>query len=229
MREVKQRIGNITSSNVSKLMGSNKPKETYLKELIMERKLGRSLTTESNARPLTWGLLLEKYVLAKEEMLKYKYTSTDTIGHEVVDYWYGTPDGVTEDSVIDIKCPYTLKSFCELVAIIESKSISYFKDEKPEYYWQLVSNAILTGKQYAELIVFCPYYSELDAIIELPNNDNYVPIQDMYKYKWVAFALPEELPYILDNGFYKNLNTFRFEVPETDIEILTETILNIKI
>jgi len=216
------RIGNISSSNIHKLMGAKKPKETYLTELSYERRLKRSLSNEATARPLSWGHLLEGIVF-NQLGLEYSLVSDETIKHTEIDYWCGSPDGYTKDSVIDIKCPFTLKSFVELVDI---KTIKQLKDIKPEYYWQLVSNSILLDKQFAELIVYCPYFDDLGLVKHQAQNVN---AEDLYKYYWLASATDDEIPFILKDSEFKDINIFKFEVPNEDKQLLTETIKNIKL
>ena len=216
------RIGNISSSNIHKIMGSPKPKNTYLTELAYERRLGRSLSNEVSSKPTSWGHLLEGIVF-NQLGLEYSLVSDETIKHAEIDYWCGSPDGYTKTSVIDIKCPFTLKSFVELVDI---KTIKDLKSEKPEYYWQLVSNSILLDKQFAELIVYCPYFEDLGLIKHQAQNVN---AEDLYKYYWLASASDEEIPFILPDSEFKDLNIFKFEVPTEDKQLLTETIKQIKI
>lgn len=203
--------------------------KTYISETNMERRLGRSLTDESSARPLTWGKLLEARV---NDLLGLEYTmcSTETIVHPDVLYWAGSPDVTKNDTVGDVKCPMTLKSFCQLVdplynGLTGIEAMNEIRDthkDGDKFYWQLVSNAILTNKPFAELIVYMPYLSELDAIKLMAQN---VQGDQMGKHYWIAMAQEEELPYILDGGYYKNLNIIRFEVPEADKKLLTECVL----
>jgi hypothetical protein len=218
----KNRIGNISSSQIYRLMGSKKPKETYLTELSYARRLGRSLTNETTSKPTSWGLLLEGIAFNRLGF-EYSLVSDETIRHPEFDYWVGSPDGYTNDSVIDIKCPFTLKSFVELVDI---QDIDTFKYDCPEYYWQLVSNAILLDKQFAELIVYCPYEDDLGLIKHQAQN---VDAQDLYKYYWLGSATNEELPYLIPGEEFKDLNIFKFEVPQEDKDLLTETIKQIKL
>lgn len=227
------RIGRFTSSNIAALMsvakdkiGFGKPALTYIAEKNMERRLGRSLSIESNAHALTWGRLVEKRafdILGTE----YKLCSADTLVHEdnsVAPFWAGSPDLVKYDeggTVVDIKCPITLKSFCQFA---DCKTIEQIREEHPDgedYYWQLVSNAILTKSKYAELIVYCPYKSELQEIRDMAANYD----GDQTKMFWIDRSADEDLPYLLDGGYYKNINTFRFEVPYQDILLLTEKVL----
>jgi hypothetical protein len=231
------RIGNFTSSEIvaltttgKNIYGFGKPALTYIEECNMERRLGRSITKEESAKPLTWGKLLEKRVF---ELLgtQYKESAQETILHPLINYWAGSPDGLKFDegqTVYDIKCPITLKSFCQLVdgCYMEIKGremidrIKDFHKDGEKYYWQLVSNAILTDSKYAELIVYAPLQSELDAIRDEVNNYN----GDANKVAWVRWSQDNELPYLNDGGYYKNLNIIRFEVPQADKDFLTERV-----
>lgn len=237
------RCGNFTSSEIAALMtdgtakGSmGKPAYTYIEECILERKLGRSIDTETNARPLSWGNLVESRVF---DLLgiDYKLSSKETIVHPDFDCWSGTPDANKFDeggTIVDIKCPITLKSFCKLVEPIYNgltgqKLIEHIRKNYmigtqktgEKYYWQLVSNAILTGSKYAELIAYCPYKSELDSIRELIQKGDG---EMQSKYGWINWASDDELPWLPDGGYYKNLNVIRFEVPEPDKTLLTERV-----
>jgi hypothetical protein len=193
---------------------------TYIQECNWERKLGRSITIESDAKPLTWGKLVERRAF---DLLgiEYRLCSDETIAHNDIDCWYGSPDVETIDSIGDIKSPITLKSFLQLVDPLYNglsglSVINKIRDNHKDgdkYYYQLVSNAILKNKNYAELIIYLPYKSELDIIRELAFN---LDSPRQHKYKWIGFADDDELPWIPDGGFYKNLNIIRFEVPESD-------------
>jgi hypothetical protein len=256
----KLRIGNFTSSeNVALLnMGSREMTEqeladhkkqfpkskkknieswpgkaaiTYIEETNMERRLGRSLTDEVNARPLIWGKLLESRVFDLLG-LEYILTSQDTKIHPEIPYWAGSKDGIKMDegvTVMDIKCPMTLKSFCQLVQPLydgltgmDAMNVIREKHKDGEkYYWQLVSNACIDGAQFAELIVYVPYLSELADIRLMAHN---VPGDQASKHYWIAMANDDDLPYLLDEGYYKNINIIRFEVPEADKELLTQRV-----
>jgi len=84
------------------------------------------------------------------------------------------------------------------------------------YYFQLVSNACIDDCRFAELIVYMPYKSELAQIRQLAERS-----ETPEKYYWLTKADDEDLPYLIDGGYYKNLNIIRFAVPETDKEFLT--------
>lgn len=237
------RIGNFTSSEIVALTTSPKTKKdkengvvfgvkgyTYIQECKYERNLGRSVTTEINAKPLTWGKVLEKRVF---QLLPFNYTicSAETTVHETIKCWAGSSDGVSlyinleSESITECKCPYTLKSFCDLVQPIYDghdgiEAINIIRKthkDGEKYYWQMVSNAIINKTKTAELIVYMPYKAEIDEIKKEVDGD-----PNCY---YITNALEEELPYLPDNGYYKNMNKIMFDVPQEDIDFLTTRVL----
>jgi hypothetical protein len=218
------RIGAYTSSNIWKLTkrdrkgsGWGAPALSYIDEVNMERRLGRPISTEADARALSWGKLLEPIAF---ERLDFDYTlhSQETLVHPDFTCWAGSPDGSKHNTVIDIKCPITLKSFCCLVDCINIERVRENHPDGEKYYWQLVSNTILTGNEWAELIVFMPYQSELSEVK--------IYALDADGCGWIANAEDESLPYLIEGGYYKNINTIEFEVPQSDKDFLTECVSN---
>lgn len=220
------RVGRFTSSEIWKLTkkdrtgkGFGSPALTYIQEKKYERKLGRSLSTEVDARPLTWGKLNEAKAF---ELLgiEYQLVSDKTITHkDYPDYWSGSPDAVKDGVVIDLKCPYTLKSFCQLYEANTKELLINETQNGEAYYWQLVSNAILTGVDKAELIIYCPYEEELNTIKEEA---------DLYGYKWIANANNEQLPYLICNSIlndYNNIKVIDLDIPQEDKDFLNECVV----
>ena len=238
------RIGNFTSSGIVALTTSDRsgkcfgaPAMTYIAETNYERMLGRNIDSETNARATTWGTMVEAIVF---ELLPtdYTFSSQLTDTHPIIPYWRGSKDGTkecAERAVIDIKSPFTLKSFVQLVLPlycglegIEAMNairngFKYNEFEYPKhkdgdkFYWQLVSNAIINGCDYAELVVFCPYKSELMEIYKLAEGNP--------EMKWLAYASENELPALPDGGTFKNLNIISFKIPQADKDFLTERVL----
>lgn len=234
------RIGNFSSSRIADLLTNGKekgtlgkPALTYISEKNMERRLVRSVSNENDARPLQWGHCLEMMV---HEKLGIEYTmqSDITLQHPTIHYWVGSPDGKKIDTITDIKNPITLKSFCQLVDpfyIDGLTGLDWFNairngwtdkngevhekhKEAEDYYWQLVSNAIITGSKFAELIIHVPYKSELEIIRQWG--------EDIY---WIKNGSDESLTWIPDDGFYKDLNIIRFEIPESDKQFLESKVI----
>lgn len=220
------RAGNFTSSEIVALISDGKAKGSYgvpfysyIESKKMERRLGRQLNSDVFAKPLTWGDLVQHYVF-KLLGNDYKPCSDKVIVHPAIDCWRGTPDATKVETVAEVKCPQTLKSFCLLVDSWKRRGIQGVRDNHTDgdkFYWQCVSNAILTKSKFAELIVFAPYYSELEAIRDLAHN---LDGSMQQKFMWIALAPDGELPFLKDGGYYKNLNVMRFEIPVEDKMLL---------
>lgn len=221
------RIGRFTSSEIHNLMKNGRGLApsvatlSYIEEKRMEKRLGRSLNADLSTRPTVWGHVCEQRLNSLLDPLEYDYCSDQTLVHQEIIDWAGTPDFITADRVVDAKCPYTLKGFCQLADIAVARDVEALKTKKPEYYWQLISNAILTNKSKAELIAYCPYQNELQAIRELVENSD----DSQNKYAWIYFAEDEDLPYLIEGRYYQNMYRFVFEVPATDKALLTDAVI----
>lgn len=224
------RIGSFTSSEIWKLMtrakdgkSPGKPFLDYVAEKNMERRLGRSVDSESNAKPLIYGKLVEHRVFDILG-LEYRLCSQETIVHETIPYWCGSPDGEKHDgtkTVLEIKSPMTLKSFCQFV---DSGNIDCIRENHKDgeaYFWQCISNAILLDCQFAELIVYAPFLKELPAIRELASDYK----GNANRVAWVNFAEDDELPWIPNSGHYNNINIFRWQIEQADRYALTNSVL----
>ena len=225
------RIGNFTSSEIYRLMSNGKKPGTlgasalsYIQEKKFEVQLGRRLGADNDARATSWGNLLESRAF---DLLGMEYTlaSQETLVHPIIQHWSGSPDGWKikdgHKCVIDIKCPATLNSFCQMVqplydGLTGTMLMNELRDshkDMEKYYWQLVSNAILTESNKAELIVYMPFKSELEVIREYATNWDG---ERIHRFFWIANSQDEELPYINDDGFYTNINIISFDIPQED-------------
>ena len=223
------RVGSFTSSQIYKLMGKGRGKDTwsktalsYIEEVAIEREVGRSLSGIESSRSTSWGNALEGYVASKLDAFEWSYQHETTLTHQSIKQWKGTPDLVGAGKVGDIKCPYTLKSFARLAKICQSGESTKLLLEFPEYFWQLVSNAVLTNSKTAELIVFCPSFDELedirDYLADIDNTDLQTESQ------WIAFSSDERLPWIPATSKFKSFNRLSFEVNANDKRRLTDRV-----
>lgn len=223
------RYGRFNSSTNGDLMKLAKDKSSFgapalslIEEKAMERRLGRSIEAENSARPLEWGKCVEPIAFEKLGT-QYRMCSNETIVHKDYPFWSGTPDMVkhtTEGLVVaDIKCPITLKSFCTFIDAYAKNGIQGVRDNHKDgekYYWQLVSNAVLTGCNKAELVIYMPYYDELDEVKRTA---------EIFPYQWIVFAHEMELPYLIKGNHYTNINVLPFDIPQDDIDALTTNII----
>jgi len=222
MSKNNSRIGTFSSSSIWKLAKKGKAKEslgkpalTYIQEKILEKRLGRQLENESISHALSWGNLCEDVALATlglanqnhNERLKYPNLE-----------WTGQPDYILENLVGDIKCPFTLKSFCEMYEIQTAEDL---KKIRQEYYWQLVSNAILAKKEECELTIFVPYLEQLELIRELARA---MPESEQNQFAWVNWAKDIELPYLIKGSCYNQTKQIKFKPLKGDVEFLIKRI-----
>lgn len=229
------RYGNFSSSEIYKLVKSGRGKNdvfsqtglTYIAEKRMEKRLGRSLSSETNAKPTNWGTFLEGIAFEKLS-LDFSLVSKKRFVHTKYPNWVGMPDNLSTDIVADIKCPWTMKQFCELVDAMKSgdpyqylKSLDGQGQLGSHYIWQLVSNAILCDRDYAALFVYVPYKSDLDMIRYQASQ-----AEDQNKVAFIQWAKDDELPYLPDDcEYYKDFNTCTFEIPQEDKDFLTERVV----
>lgn len=232
------RNGNPTSSEIFRLMKNGKAKGsysvdfyTYAEECNRERRLKRSIEVQTDARPLTWGRFCEKRAF-NVLGLDYTLCSSETIQHPTISHWVGSPDATTDIIVADLKCPMTLTSFCQLVdpyyeivngerkLVHEALTIEAVRENHKDgdkFFWQIVSNAVLTGKKKGELIIYVPYFEELEEIKTLADGNP--------DYYWIWAADNDKLPYLIKDGHYKNVNVIEFDILQRDIDALTERVL----
>ncbi len=219
------RVATFSSSQIWKLMTKDKqggfgaPAKKYIKQVQYEMLLGRSINHETNARPASWGVMLESRVFDLIG-IEYQLVSRDRIVNPNCIHHTGMPDIVTDTKVGDIKCPFSLEVFCDKLKALQS--IETYKDEFPEDYWQLVSGSILTEKNIMEAIIYVPYQSELADIRDMASNFDG---EYQTKVEWIQYAYDADLPYLNEGGHYKNLNIFAFEVPQSDKDLLTAKVL----
>ena len=210
-------IGKFSSSQIYRLMGSEKVAQTYIKEKNFERLLLRKLDNESNSRPTSWGNFMEGYTFEKLP-INYILCSKTTVGHpEYGSFWVGTPDDETDDSIGDIKNPFTLMSFVQLNDACSKGLLLNYEDS---YFWQLVSNAIIKNKKYAELIIHVPYEDEYYSIMEYYNS-----YEDKSDINWLERVSPKSIPLLKRESKFKDLNIHRFEVTEHVKDHLTQNVL----
>lgn len=233
------RVGNFSSSQIYRLMSKGRgnwspenvgaPFNSYVREKQWERRLGRPLNGPIQGRPAIWGSFVEKFVYDQQSGVVI--VSKDRWAHPEIEGWTGSPDYFRpmERIVGDIKCPWTLTSFCEMVDLIEG-GVEEFKAKKPEYYWQLVSNLILTGFDQCELTVFVPTLEQLMEIRELAeqaefhDNDHWAGELNPDKVAFIPLIDHRELPFLPEDSQYNSTYTLRFTPPEEDIENLTKRV-----
>lgn len=228
------RNGAFTSSNAYLMVakarsgnGFSAAALTYIRQRKIERRMGRTIDLNKGGRSALWGLALEGYVYNFLGDFGYDLVSHKSVAHPKHSFWAGSPDLLLPKiKVGDIKS-YEPENFSVLTDAILEKDIEVFKESCPKEYWQLVSNAAINKTPRAEIISFMPYKKDLEAVKDYI--DNIDDGMEQWRYKFISDAIGMDdltsLPYLPDNGYYKDLNRFEFEVPEGDIDFLKSRIL----
>jgi hypothetical protein len=213
------RVGNFTSSEIYRLMATPKKANEYVLEKNFERKLKRSLSSEVNSKPINWGHLCEPFAFDLLDT-SYLIESKKTLSHPEIPYWLGTPDVLKNCSSVvgDIKCPYTLKSFCQLVSCINENDLRKNHEQGEKYFWQLISNACVLGIEKVELIIYCPFESDLEEIKQIAINSGEP------NYYFVTYS-QGELPFLIEGSDFKNINILSFEAKKEYKKQLNNAVL----
>lgn len=229
------RWGKFTSSNVYKLIKEGRGKEefsapglTYIQEKAIERKMQSCLDGGAHTQSLAWGNFMELMVYSILGV-QYQISSKETTLHpKYGKFWSGSKDLFTVnnetgemESIAEIKC-YQKKNFALYTDCLLKKDIELFKNEFPKEYWQIVSNACLENVEIGEAISYMPYVSEAEEIKQMAFDYDGA---DQWKYKFIQDLPVEDLPFIPDGGYYKNINKFAFIVPQEDKDFLETRIL----
>jgi hypothetical protein len=223
------RAANFSSSNAWKLMTNDKsgkpfgsPGKSYIKQVNYERMLGRSINADRDSRPTTWGTFVERRAFDLLP-LDYQLISSTRLYHPSLPLT-GMPDLRKENIVADAKCPFSLEVFCDKLSALSD--LELYKKLFPEDYWQHISNSVLLEAHgfninSFEAVIYVPFKSELDDIRIMVQN---YTGEDMYRFKWIAFANDEEMPYILEDGRFRNLNVVKHDIPFLDKQAFIERV-----
>lgn len=196
---------------------------TYIKQINYERRLKKALKGEIFSRPTSWGTFLEKRAFDLIPDFDYMLVSDKRYAHKTIPNWTGMPDLIKPDTVGDIKCPYSLETFCDKLEALQS--LETYKAEFEADYWQHISNACLLRSNGIEItrmeaVIYCPYASEL-ADIQLETTVYDKP----HLVFWICNAMVDEMPHLLDDCDYKNLNMFPFDIPIEDMDYLESRVI----
>jgi hypothetical protein len=200
-----------------------KPFFEYVAEIKHQRKLKRALSSGGGSYATDWGNLCEEWLLSNYLTLDYVPSHKNFIMHPTIQGWGGTPDYTRGEIVGDIKSPQ-LKAFCQLNEI---KTGEELKANQKDYYWQLVSNAVLTGATKCELLVFCPSYEMMLQIVQYNNNKAIQGFAEwqMPPLRWLEWAEVGTLAYLPEGAEYEPIHRIEFDLDPVDVAMLTSRIM----
>lgn len=230
----KKRQAHFTSSMAYKLIkldkngNFQKPGLTYIEEKQIEKRMQSCLDGGVHTQALAWGNFMELVVYSILGS-QYKISSKETKLHpKHGKFWSGSKDVFTVAaktrqtlSIGEVKC-FQKKMFAQYTDCLLKKDVEILKEDFPKEYWQIVSNVCIEGVDIGEAITYMPYVSEAEVIKEMATDYDGA---DYWRYKFIWERDVEDLPFLPDNGYYKNVNKFAFVVPDEDKALLESRIL----
>jgi hypothetical protein len=171
----RMRIGRFTSSEMYKLLTNPRSKAdqeagklsetalTYIQTKVAETLTGQQ-KINSYAYPLVYGKETEP--VAIEKFCERTGFIHDPIGFVPFgDHAGGSPDGIiNEVDILEVKCPYAIDTQVDYLLLTDQWDL---KRMFPEYYWQVQSNLLFTGKEHGHFVAFDPRYPEPKNIVHL--------------------------------------------------------------
>lgn len=168
---LKERWGKFTASEMYRLMTNGKTKDglsvgamTYVREKVAEVLIPFQTGLDSASHLSTameWGKDHELEAIAAFE------TATGIrVNHNGEDQqfilsdcgnWGGTPDGITFDAGLEVKCPES-KTHLLYLSVVDAETL---KETEAKYYWQIQACMALTGKSHWHFVSYDPrFYAE---------------------------------------------------------------------
>lgn len=192
----RERLGKITGSCAGDLIARGKGAEftktglPYLNAIAAERIIPDYIVNDDD---LFAGYLEETSVSSKSMRIGSEreaeardlyctltgrtVTETGSLPHPRLAYFASSPDGlVGEDSIegaIEIKCPKPA-TYLEYLAGVHSPA--HLLRHNPTYYWQCISHMAVTGAQWCDFIVYCPYLARPMHIVRIPRDNEAIAL-----------------------------------------------------
>lgn len=161
------RAGKFTASQIYRLMGKQgigKTGETYVLEKVTEM-MGVTMPQISNFA-MEWGTETEP--IAREYFEIAKNVKVEQAGF-IEAMWNDqagcSPDGLTADYGIEIKCPYNPVHHTENLRMKTAEDI---KKNRKEYYWQCMFSMAVTGLKEWKFISFHPEFTGAYRMMIIP-------------------------------------------------------------
>ncbi len=164
---LKERWSKFTASEMYRLMTSGKAKDslsvgamTYVREKVAEQ-LSEFSSNEFSSAAMDWGREHElEAIQAFESLTEIRVNQTGENQQFILSecgHWGGTPDGITFESGVEVKCPES-KSHLLYLSIVDAETL---KAEEVKYYWQIQACMALTGKSHWHFVSYDPrFYAE---------------------------------------------------------------------
>lgn len=179
-----ERCGKLTASEIWKLMEKGRGGEYFGKgaKTYIRQKVAEILTLEivnggrNNMTAMEWGAAHEFEAVQrfeKEKEIKVEYFGGANPKFFEYDMFSGgSPDGLTTDAIIEVKCPFNSG---EHISHLELEDVEALKDYAPEYYWQMAMNMLVCEKKKGWFISYDNRFADENLqikILEVPRNED---------------------------------------------------------
>lgn len=150
-----ERMGKFTASEIHRLMGAKglgKTGETYVLEKVAESLGAKIPVVQSKA--MEHGVLTEPF--AKLHYERAMGVEIEDCGF-IVPEWSAdagcSPDGkiAGQDCYIEVKCPYNPDAHVRYLLLKEQDEL---KENKPEYYWQIMMSIAICNAIYWDFVSY---------------------------------------------------------------------------
>ena len=173
------RLGKITSSNFHKLMGKGRAKDaefsstgySYLYEKIAEMITGEQGSDLSGMKAIEWGNEMEQHAVTALKKKGYEFEYFGKENPKFFDYNKysgGSPDGLNNDTVFEIKCPFN--STHHIVNLIGSRGFrpaDWLKTNRIEHWTQVQFNMMCTNTDKGLLASFDPRCADANHVLAI--------------------------------------------------------------
>lgn len=191
-KQIVARFGSFTSSEIGKLLKSGKAKDvmfgdgamTYIYEKCAELLTGERKQSVSGYA-LEWGINQEPIAIRhyidyynKDYVTYYGARNFKYYEHPEIPLAGGSPDGLTVDAVLEIKCPLNSSNHVEVLIGQKSEDHNaWLKKYNDLYYAQLQWNMECIGFDKGEFISYDGRVTDIDkamAILYIKKDDELI-------------------------------------------------------
>ena len=146
-----ERLGHVTASRVSDAIAGKDTatRRNYLVQLVAERLTGQQQESYTNAA-MQWGTETEPLARVAYQSEHDWVEEVGFIKHPTIEWFGASPDGLTGDGLIEIKCPNTTTHLdWRLDGVVPAK-------HKP----QMLAQLACTGRKWVDFVSFDPRLPE---------------------------------------------------------------------
>lgn len=190
----RQRLGEITGSQVGRLMKKGKSSyfsedgQTYIYQLAAERSMASEIIDDDyefeayleqvnvETKAMRFGTEMEAE--ARKTYCEHNGVECDEVGlcsHFDIEHFASSPDGIVRTDegrvALEIKCPTQAVYMRYYDSIWNNETL---KKVKPEYYYQCLAHMMCTGAIRTDFIIFNPFQSKKMKVVQiLPDHEEF--------------------------------------------------------